>query len=198
MSLFIYFFYIGFVFIFVLFMWWYFFLDFFSSITALMHLIFRCLVKERSTLKDSKAIQSPTTEEVRAASVQDLHLSQSTSLSEDHLSHKSGSGIRSSSSPTGGIDSTARAPPPNSSICNLSTSDNSISLVNNGYCSPDVHLPHEKPKHTGKSSSRVEANVALTSFEVILGSLTRTKDSIGRATRIAIECAKLGVAAKVC
>lgn len=164
------------------------------SITVKMHVIFRCLAKENQILSDSEAMKSPTTKEVRVTSV----LEQSTSVSEDHLSHKSVSGVQSTSSPTGGTESTACVPPPNSLISNRSISDNSISLANNGYCSPDDHLPHEKPKYAGISGSRIEANVALTSFEVILGSLTRTKDSIGRATRIAIECAKLGVAAKVC
>lgn len=41
--------------------------------------------------------------------VQDTLLSQSTSLSEDHLIPKTVSGIQLFSSPTGGLDSTARA-----------------------------------------------------------------------------------------
>ncbi|XP_023549407.1 protein HUA2-LIKE 2-like [Cucurbita pepo subsp. pepo] len=51
-----------------------------------------------------------------------------------------------------------------------------------------------KLKPMGKD---VEAHAALSSFEAMLGNLTRTKDSIGRATRVAIECAKLGVGSKV-
>jgi len=43
----------------------------------------------------------------------------------------------------------------------------------------------------------VEANVARRSFEALLSTLFRTKDSIGRATRVAIDCAKYGIAREV-
>lgn len=66
------------------------------------------MVKEKPTLKDSKAIPSPSTEEAAMIVVQDTLLSQSTSLSEDHLIPKTVSGIQLFSSPTGGLDSTAR------------------------------------------------------------------------------------------
>ncbi|KAM7521564.1 hypothetical protein LguiA_011466 [Lonicera macranthoides] len=161
-------------------------------------------VKEtKETLKDSNATPSPTTEEVARAAVQGAHLSNSSSsLSDDHLSHHKAvvPGIRSSSSPpTDGLGSTACASPPNTSICVMSTSDNSNLLENSGCCSPDARLHHEKPKHAAanSSNSRGEANAALTSFEANLGTLKRTKESISRATRMAIECAKFGIAPKV-
>ena len=47
----------------------------------------------------------------------------------------------------------------------------------------------------GKSTEAGRA--ALLYFEAMLGTLTRTKESIGRATRIAIDCAKFGIATKV-
>ena len=47
----------------------------------------------------------------------------------------------------------------------------------------------------GKSTEAGRA--ALLYFEAMLGTLTRTKESIGRATRIAIDCAKFGIADKV-
>ncbi|KAK1399010.1 Glutathione peroxidase [Heracleum sosnowskyi] len=239
------------------------------------------VVKEKPTVKDLKVIPSPNTE-ARTTSLRDLpHLLQSSSHSEDQLSHKEVLGICSSLTPDGGLASTARAPSHNASACNLSASEN-ISLHRNdgcrsldvplpleklnhagkqngiveanaaltsfgdnlgllrrtkdgcfsldvplpheklkhagkqngkveanaaltsfedrtkdGCCSLHVPLPHEKLKHAGKQNGKVEANVALTSFEDNLGLLTRTKDSIGRATRIAIECGKLGVASKV-
>lgn len=167
------------------------------------HLRFDVVKETKETLKDSNATPSPTTEEVARAAVQGAHLSNSSSsLSDDHLSHHKAvvPGIRSSSSPpTDGLGSTACASPPNTSICVMSTSDNSNLLENNGCCSPDARLHHEKPKHAAANSSnnRGEANAALTSFEANLGTLKRTKESISRATRIAIECAKFGIAPKV-
>ncbi|KAK1318759.1 HUA2-like protein 2 [Acorus calamus] len=48
-----------------------------------------------------------------------------------------------------------------------------------------------------KFASRDEANVARKSFEAMLCVLSRTKESIGRATRLAIDCAKYGIAGEV-
>ncbi|KAK4776926.1 hypothetical protein SAY86_005614 [Trapa natans] len=48
-----------------------------------------------------------------------------------------------------------------------------------------------------KNSNNAGAHKALSMFETALGNLTRTKDSISRATRIAIDCAKVGSASKV-
>ncbi|XP_071741855.1 protein HUA2-LIKE 3-like isoform X2 [Rutidosis leptorrhynchoides] len=125
-------------------------------------------------------------------------LSHSTCIIEDNLSNKSVSGTRTSSSPpTDVFDSTvSRVSLPNTSICNIvSTSDNCNLLENSGCCSPDVH---EKPKHSGNKWSTVsEANAALKSFEASLGALTRTKKCIDRSTRLAIDCAKFGIAVKV-
>ncbi|KAK9281634.1 hypothetical protein L1049_004537 [Liquidambar formosana] len=140
------------------------------------------------------------------------HLSHSGSISNDPLGEKDVSCIRSSPSPLDGVDFPARASPPNSLLCSMNTTDNNLFLQNNGCCSPDVHLHHEKSvcaldveegkfdsvvTCVGKWSNHAEASAALTSFEAMLGTLTRTKESIGRATRIAIDCAKFGIAAKV-
>ncbi|XP_076949525.1 protein HUA2-LIKE 3-like isoform X2 [Bidens hawaiensis] len=66
---------------------------------------------------------------------------------------------------------------------------------NNSFCSPNVH---RKLQHTSNKWNTVsEAHAALKSFETSLGTLTRTKKSIDRATRIAIDCAKFGMAVKV-
>ncbi|KAJ9543359.1 hypothetical protein OSB04_023066 [Centaurea solstitialis] len=125
-------------------------------------------------------------------------LSHSTSILEDSVSHKIESGTRTPSPPNDAFDSTARASPPNTSICNISTSDNSNFLENSGGCgSPAVHLYPEKTKQTSKWSTMSEANAALASFEASLAALTRTKKTIDRATRIAIDCAKFGIAVKV-
>ncbi|KAG6703674.1 hypothetical protein I3842_07G097000 [Carya illinoinensis] len=138
----------------------------------------------------------------------------SSSFSDDHLGVKDILGIRSSPSITDAGDSLARAYPLRTSNHNMSTSYGSTFVQNNGSRTPDLHLHRKKtlcaslvveeekiesvatqrPKSVGNHG---EAHVALSSFEAMLGTLTRTKESIGRATRIAIDCAKFGVAAKV-
>ncbi|KAH6755105.1 Tudor/PWWP/MBT domain-containing protein [Perilla frutescens var. hirtella] len=88
-------------------------------------------------------------------------------------------------------ESVTKSSPPSSSICYISSSDSYVekkSSCSNGQ----LHL--EKAKLAGKSSSKMEL---LSSLENVIRSLTRTKESIGRATRIAIDCAKLGFATKV-
>ncbi|KAL8530701.1 hypothetical protein ACS0TY_007655 [Phlomoides rotata] len=114
-------------------------------------------------------------------------------VSYDHVDDRTVS-ITQFSSLTEAPDSTARASPPSSSICNISALDNHNSLENNSSSSPDVQLHLEKAKLAGRSSGKGQS---LSSFEAIIRSLTRTKESIGRATRIAIDCAKLGFATKV-
>ncbi|CAK9151043.1 unnamed protein product [Ilex paraguariensis] len=171
-------------------------LEFPSDQNSVDNEMYEALKETKPTPKDSSTTQSPTRANVTMAAVQGPDLCHPITVTEDHLDDKAVSDIRSSSSLSDGLDSTARASPPNTSICKMSTSDNGNSLENNGCCSPEVHLQHEKPKQASKWSNRVEANAALTSFEVILGTLTRTKESIGRATRIAIDCAKFGSSAK--
>jgi len=48
-----------------------------------------------------------------------------------------------------------------------------------------------------KLAGHDEANAARRSFKDFLSTLTRTKESISRATRLAIECAKFGIAGEV-
>jgi hypothetical protein len=48
-----------------------------------------------------------------------------------------------------------------------------------------------------KSVGHDEANATRRYFKDFLGTLTRTKESIARATRLAIECAKFGIAGEV-
>ncbi|KAL7112845.1 hypothetical protein ACP275_04G026300 [Erythranthe tilingii] len=117
----------------------------------------------------------------------------STSISHEHVDDRTISVTHSSSSLTDAPYSVARASPPSSSICNNTTLYSNKSLERNS-CSPDVQLHLEKAKLAGKSSSKAGS---LLSFEAIIRSLTRTKESIGRATRIAIDCAKIGFATKV-
>ncbi|KAJ1405114.1 RNA polymerase II-binding domain [Sesbania bispinosa] len=136
----------------------------------------------------------------------------SVSTSDNCLGEKGNLAIRSSPSLTDGGDCVPQGSPPNTSVCNVSTSDSS-NILQNGSCSPDVHL-HQKQTSSGPVDGSKNGHVAtqqsrsmgksteagraaLLYFEAMLGTLTRTKESIGRATRIAIDCAKFGIAAKV-
>ena len=161
---------------------------------------FRCEVVEeiKPTKRESNDILTPASAKVMkaAAEGQQPRLSRSSSRSDGHMGDKDLSSIRSSSSLTDGLESLARASPPNISICNTSTSDNDNILENNSSCSPDV-VHRAKNKNMGRWSNKEEATAALASFQAVLGTLTRTKESIGRATRIAIDCAKFGISAKV-
>lgn len=114
----------------------------------------------------------------------------SASISYDHVEDITASFAQSSSSLTDGADG-ARASPP-SPVCNLPALDNNNE--HHSSSSPDDQLHLEKAKLAGKCTSKGES---LSSFQAIIRSLTRTKESIGRATRIAIDCAKLGFATKV-
>jgi hypothetical protein len=60
--------------------------------------------------------------------------------------------------------------------------------------SPFDSLQHNDVKTIAGSS---EASAARKAFEAFVGTLTRTKENIARATRLAIECAKHGIAREV-
>ncbi|KAK1372948.1 Glutathione peroxidase [Heracleum sosnowskyi] len=154
------------------------------------------VLKEKTTVKDFEVFPS-SPKEARPTSLQDVpHLLLSRSDSEDHSSCKDVSDIGSSPSSNGGSDSVL-VPLDNTSGCNVTAADNVVLYSNNGCCSLDAPSPHEYPKHAGKENGKVQASDALASFKVFLRLLTRTKDSIGCVTRIALECGKLGIASEV-
>lgn len=114
------------------------------------------------------------------------------------------------------VESPAQISPSNTVICHVSTSESTNFIQNSNSSSPNSlsqpkksacssvdeekieSMVPQRMKSIGKSNNSAEAHAALSSFEAILGSLTRTRESIGRATRIAIDCAKFGASAKVC
>ncbi|XP_011033682.1 PREDICTED: HUA2-like protein 3 [Populus euphratica] len=136
------------------------------------------------------------------------------SFSEYHLDDKDEL-AQSSPPPADRVECPAQILTPNASV-HVSTSESVNFIQNSGSSSPNS-LSHPKkimctsvsdedkiesavpqrPKSVGKWNNCAEAHAALSSFEAILGSLTRTKESISRATRMAIDCAKFGVSAKV-
>uniref|UniRef100_A0A2P2LKI4 Protein HUA2-LIKE 2 n=1 Tax=Rhizophora mucronata TaxID=61149 RepID=A0A2P2LKI4_RHIMU len=132
-------------------------------------------------------------------------------LGEDGASH-----VQLSPLPANGLESPARTSPPATTLCDVSTSESANFIQNTVYSSPNTHsqkmkalctsVAHEekiemamsqRPKSVSKGSNCAEALSALSTFGAVLGSLTRTKESIGRATRIAIHCAKFGTSSKV-
>ncbi|MCH96437.1 HUA2-like protein 3-like, partial [Trifolium medium] len=118
-------------------------------------------------------------------------------------------GIPASSSLTDGGVCIPQGSTPNTLVRNVSTSDSS-NIHQNGSCSPDVLQKNilSGPVDEGKDGavanqqsrsmdkSTEAGNAALLYFEAMLGTLKRTKENIGRATRIAIDCAKFGFATK--
>lgn len=83
------------------------------------------------------------------------------------------------------------------------------SPLNNGYHSTSQNqLDAEKNEEIrvgsgqravgGSLSSGTEAAMARDAFEGMIETLSRTKESIGRATRLAFDCAKYGIANEVC
>ncbi|PPR86024.1 hypothetical protein GOBAR_AA34666 [Gossypium barbadense] len=146
----------------------------------------------------------------------ELRQKTSSSFNHDDNSGKDVAVVQLSPCSADGVDSPARVSP-NASLCHVSTSESASIAPSNGYCSPNVHLcpnkalcvpnaddegkadsvTFERPKSVNKCSNYTEAQAVLLSFENMLVILTRTKESIARATRIAIDCAKFGVSSKV-
>ncbi|KAL4038725.1 hypothetical protein IC575_002349 [Cucumis melo] len=123
-------------------------------------------------------------------------------FSVEHIIQKDVSEVRCSLSVAGTDDSLTM-----DSVDPVSISDRRSLLQNNISFSPNFHkkslgtlleeVKLESPVSLKLKPKDVEARAALSSFEAMLGNLTRTKDSIGRATRVAIECAKFGFGPKV-
>ncbi|KAJ8748357.1 hypothetical protein K2173_002994 [Erythroxylum novogranatense] len=134
----------------------------------------------------------------------------------DHLSKSQVLTVQLSPLQTDEMESPKRQSPPTTLLCHVSTAESANFTENSSRSSPTVQLQQKKPlyssvgdenkfettmplqpKSVGKWCNPTEAHVALSSFEGMLGSLTRTKESIARATRLAIDCAKFGISSKV-
>lgn len=175
-----------------------------SKSMTVMLLDSRCeIVKE----DNNKSFQN--TEKMSTAIWRTNQLSHSNSISDDSLGEKDVTGIQSRPSPADGPFFPARDTPFHSSLCHMTKKGGNSFLQNNGCCSPEVHdkksvyaldVDEEKSDSAVTSvgkSNHADAGACLKSFETMLGALTRTKESIGRATRIAIDCVKYGTATKV-
>ncbi|KAF8394461.1 hypothetical protein HHK36_020669 [Tetracentron sinense] len=151
-------------------------------------------VIHKQTQKDKDALPYRMSMKVLIAAAQaKQHFNFSASLSDNFLGDK-GVSDAGSSSLTNIVDSSEQLSPPNLLTCHLPTLDSRNNL-SNGIGSPDVYSHHKET--FGKLSSSAGADAARNSFEAMLGTLSRTKESIGRATRLAIDCAKYGIAGEV-
>ncbi|XP_022728456.1 protein HUA2-LIKE 3-like isoform X2 [Durio zibethinus] len=185
---------------------------------------FQCTA-EHSSHEKSESLKSQTDDsslvnsmcEVAEEFLPEKRQKTTSSLICDDNSDKDVVGVLSCPSSADGVDSPARVSPSNALICHASTSESANIIQSNGYCSPNVHscpnkslcasaaddegkgdsVAFERPQCVGKCSIYTEAHAALSSFENMLVTLTRTKESIARVTRIAIDCAKFGVSVKV-
>ncbi|KAL1197879.1 Protein HUA2-LIKE 3 [Cardamine amara subsp. amara] len=107
--------------------------------------------------------------------------------------------------------SPARDTPNSSSVFHISTAESENGMPNNSNCSTNVQFGEKKSlsDDTVKQGRRVETGVTqvkkvgssdvkftIESFETALGSLVRTKETIGRATRLAMDFVKFGASAK--
>lgn len=116
-------------------------------------------------------------------------------------------------SPANTADTPARGTPHSSSVYyHISTAESANDMQNNSSCSPNVPsgekknvcdaiVKEEEKIETGVCQGQkvVSCDVQSTrgSYEDALSSLVRTKESIGRATRLAMDLMKFGVPAKV-
>ncbi|KAJ6797039.1 protein HUA2-LIKE 2 [Iris pallida] len=135
---------------------------------------------------------APMKDLIAAAQAKRL-LSRSTSFPDSFADGKVGLDDAVSPSVVNKEDSSVRGSPPIPRMYHRPTSDDRTHQLHNGNRSPSVGQRH---KGLNKLTVHGEANVARRSFEALLCTLSRTKESIGRATRVAIDCIKYGIAAE--
>lgn len=61
----------------------------------------------------------------------------------------------------------------------------------------EIPFDNLQPEGLTKLAGHNEAHSSRRAFEACVGTLTRTKESISRATRLALDCAKHGIAGEV-
>lgn len=150
-------------------------------------------VKSKVTPRDrcTSPDLTPMKDLIAAAQAKRL-LSRSTSFSDNFVDYK----VEAVLSPSlaSKEDSFGQGSPSNPMISYTCAMDDRLQNPRNGSRSPFGGL---RQKSLSKLTDHAEAYAARKSFEALLCTLTRTKESIGRATRLAIECAKYGLAGEV-
>ncbi|KAF5187754.1 Enhancer of ag-4 protein [Thalictrum thalictroides] len=174
---------------------------------------FICELEKEARFKPAEKDRDANSMKVLIAAAQaKRQLSHSNSLSDNVLDDKIVCESTSSPSSVGRVGSYEQVTPTSSVICHLSTNKNP-QLRNGGldvllHCKKSTRvLGSEEVRNFGSSVSHREksvgkwtssdAHAVRKSFESVLGNLSRTKESIGRATRLAIDCAKYGIAGEV-
>ncbi|KAG1331785.1 protein HUA2-LIKE 2, partial [Cocos nucifera] len=134
---------------------------------------------------------TPMKDLIAAAQAKRL-LSRSTSFSDHYVDYK----VEAVLSPSlaSKEDSFGQGSPSNPMINHTCAIDDRLQNSRNSSRSPFGSL---RQKSLSKLTDYAEAYAARKSFEALLCTLTRTKESIGRATRLAIDCAKYGIAGEV-
>ncbi|KFK37564.1 hypothetical protein AALP_AA4G273100 [Arabis alpina] len=114
-------------------------------------------------------------------------------------------------SPANITDTPARGTPHSNSVYHISTAESANDMLNNSSCSPNVQSGEKKTDYDAivKVEEKIETGVwqgqkvvcsdvqtTRESFEDALSSLVRTKESIGRATRLAMDLMKFGASVK--
>ncbi|KAL5701704.1 hypothetical protein ACHQM5_027015 [Ranunculus cassubicifolius] len=142
-----------------------------------------------------------------AAAQAKRHVSLSTSISDDVMDDK----VVSSPCSVRKVASDEHTTPPSSTVSHVSTADvRTHPTTRNGSVEVSHHKKFtrlsemEDPSSSSSYRQKIlgkkmntEAMAARKAFESMLGTLSRTKESIGRATRLAIDCAKHGMALEV-
>lgn len=83
-------------------------------------------------------------------------------------------------------------------LCSPSNNTRSASdRIHNQQNSGKILFDNMQQKSLNKLAGHDEARSARRAFETFLGTLTRTKECIARATRLALDCAKHGIAGEV-
>ncbi|KAL0724500.1 hypothetical protein Bca4012_039099 [Brassica carinata] len=107
-------------------------------------------------------------------------------------------------------DSPARGIPHSNSVCHISTVESANGMQSNSNCCTSGQFGEKKPMSDDTVNEERKDEVGVTevkkvvtdvqftieSFETALSSLVRTKETIGRATRLAMDLVKFGVSAK--
>ncbi|XP_020592867.1 protein HUA2-LIKE 3-like [Phalaenopsis equestris] len=151
---------------------------------------------------EAKQIPKNMTNSSKLAPIKDLiaaaqakrSLSRSTSICDSVIDGKIAPDAVLSPSLINKDDSSGRGSPSNPVLYHRPTSDDGTCCLQNGSRTP---LDGSSRKGFNKYANHFEVDSARRCFESLLCTLSRTKESIGRATRIAIDCAKYGIAGEV-
>ncbi|PKA66855.1 HUA2-like protein 2 [Apostasia shenzhenica] len=152
-------------------------------------------IKQKLTPKNRSisASLAPIKDLIAAAQAKRF-FSRSTSFSDNHTDGKNTPDAVTSPSLINKEVCLGRVSPSDHMFYQIPASDHETCYLQNGNRTPNG-VPSDKGFN--KFMDHAEINAARRSFKALLCTLSRTKESIGRATRVAIDCAKYGIAGEV-